>query len=128
MIDDYFNIQPSALFESSWMPKVDVEEKSDRLLVRADLPGMDLKDIDVHIEDNNLVITGEKRTESRTEDSKSCYIMSERHYGSFKRALPLPDGVKADNAKARYKDGVLTLELMKDESLKKDRIKIEVNN
>jgi len=126
MLEDFFNVQPSALFESSWMPKVDIEETNDRYMVKADLPGMDIKDIDVKIEENCLIITGEKKSENRTEDKKKNYIVFERHYGSFKRSLALPDGIKYDKAKAKYKDGVLILELLKDETVKAERIKIEV--
>jgi len=126
MLEDFFNIQPSALFESSWMPKVDIEEKDDRYMVRADLPGMDLKDIDVKIEENHLVITGEKKSERRTENKKNNFIVSERHFGSFKRSIALPDGVKFEEARAMYKDGVLNLELPKDDMKKPEKIKIEV--
>jgi HSP20 family protein len=94
---------------TTWAPSVDVLTRGDDLLVRADLPGIKPEDVHVEIEGNNLIIRGETSTEQKKEDQG--YFYSERRYGSFYRTIPLPEGVKADNAQARFNNGVLEITL-----------------
>ena len=89
-----------------WSPQIEVSRKGDNLVVCADLPGMSREDVHVEIREDHLVLEGERRQESRTEAEGSFY-RTERSYGRFYRAIPLPDGVDPDMAQARFQDGVL---------------------
>lgn len=92
-----------------WSPAVEVFEKGDTLVVRAELPGVSKDDVSVDIADDVLRIEGERRQES--EDRGEGFYRSERSYGRFMRAIPLPEGVDGDNADARFQDGVLEITL-----------------
>lgn len=91
--------------ETTWMPAVEVYQKGGQFIVHADLPGLNKEDVNVEIEDEMLTIRGERKEEK--EEKKEHYYRSERSYGSFYRAIPLPTEVKIENAKATFKDGVL---------------------
>ena len=88
-----------------WSPAIEVSERGDRLVVRADLPGLAKDDVKVETLDNHLVIQGERRQEH--EEQESGYRRSERRYGSFYRSIPLPEGAQTEQARAEFKDGVL---------------------
>lgn len=88
-----------------WLPEIDVFEKDNRLFTKVDLPGLKKEDVKVEVSDGQLVISGERKSEA--EEKKEQYYRCEREYGSFYRAVPLPDGVKADDVKATFADGVL---------------------
>lgn len=90
---------------ASWVPGIDVFEKDNRLITKIDLPGMKKEDVKVEVTDGHLAISGERRSEA--EEKKDNYYRSEREYGSFYRAVPLPDGVKLEDVKATFADGVL---------------------
>ena len=96
-----------SLAEGAWAPQVEVIERDNRLIVRADLPGMTKDDVKVDIDDNSLVIRGERKTEH--EEDEEGYYRSERSYGSFYRRIPLPSGVKAEEASADFRNGVLEI-------------------
>jgi HSP20 family protein len=91
--------------------QVDVAETDKEVKVSAELPGVDEADIDVRVSDGMLIISGEKKAESKVE--KTGYILHERTFGRVERALPLPDGIDADAAKATFKNGVLTVTIPK---------------
>ena len=109
--------------ERGWAPAVDLVDHKDELVLRADLPGLDEKDIEVTVQDGNLVIHGERKEE--TEEKKEDYYYSERTYGVFARTLPLPTGVDADKVKATFKNGVLEVHLPKAKEAKGRRIEIK---
>lgn len=88
-----------------WSPAIEVSERGDRLVVRADLPGLAKDDVKVEALDNHLVIQGERRHEH--EEQEGGYRRSERRYGSFYRSIPLPEGAQMEQARAEFKDGVL---------------------
>lgn len=92
-----------------WSPQVEVYERGGKLVVHADLPGLTKDDIDVDITDDGIRIRGERRQEQ--EESKEGYYRSERSYGSFYREIPLPSGVKAEEANATFRNGVLEITL-----------------
>jgi HSP20 family protein len=92
-----------------WSPAVEVLEKGDKLVVRAEIPGVSREDVNVDITDDALTIEGERRQES--EDRGEGFYRSERSYGRFLRTIPLPEGVNAENAEAKFKDGVLEVTL-----------------
>ena len=100
---------PLGLFAPSesvaWSPKIDVFERDNRLVTRVDLPGMKKEDVSVEVTDGHLTLSGERKRE--TEEKKDNLYRSEREYGSFYRAVPLPEGVKLEDVKATFSDGVL---------------------
>jgi HSP20 family protein len=91
--------------EAAWTPDVEMFEKDNTLYVRADVPGLKKEDITVEMTDDHLVLRGERKHEK--EEKGEGFYRAERSYGSFYRALPLPDGVKMEHAKATVHDGVL---------------------
>jgi HSP20 family protein len=88
-----------------WAPRVDVVTKDNKLVTRVDLPGMKKEDVLVEVEDGFLTLSGERKRE--TKEEKDNVYREEREYGSFCRTLPLPTGVKADDVKATFNNGVL---------------------
>ena len=107
-----------------WLPEVDIAEEKDRLIVKADLPGMKQEEIAVEVSDGVLTIKGERKRESETKDAKTYRV--ERSYGSFLRSFTLPAGVDAAKVNAAYKNGVLEITLPKLAEAKAKQIKVEV--
>jgi len=107
-----------------WLPSLDVAETKNEVVVKAEVPGMDPKDIDISLSDGVLTIKGEKRQEK--EEKEADYHLVERSYGSFIRSVQLPKEVKSDKISASYKDGILKISLPKSEEAKKKEIKIKV--
>jgi HSP20 family protein len=93
--------------DSTWTPAVDIEEKDDKYVLKAELPGLKKEDIHVELKNGYLTLRGERNMEH--EDRKKNYHRIERAYGSFERRFMLPDGVKESDIHAKYKDGVLEL-------------------
>jgi HSP20 family protein len=93
----------------TWTPQIEVTQRSNELIVRADLPGMNKDDVKVDVTEDAIVIQGERRREH--EEERGGVYRSERSYGSFYRAIPLPEGAITDQAKATFKDGVLEIKL-----------------
>ncbi|HEY4709239.1 MAG TPA: Hsp20/alpha crystallin family protein [Candidatus Acidoferrales bacterium] len=130
--------QVNRLFESSfpgrsdtsalttWAPAVDIYETENELVVKADLPDVSEKDLDVRIENNTLTIRGERKFEKKVEEEH--YLRVERTYGSFSRSFSLPNTVNSEAIKAEYKNGVLTVELPKRAESKPKQIKVNVTN
>ena len=102
-------LAPIGIERASWSPQVEVLRRGDNIVVRADLPGLDKKDIKVEVDDGMLTISGE-RCEEKEEDGTDFY-RSERSYGKFFRAVPLPEGADSEHTAATFKDGVLEITL-----------------
>ena len=96
---------------SDFMPNVEIKERDKSYTVCAEVPGMKESDINVTFRDNNLILEGERKSESKEE--KEGYYTSEFSYGSFYRSIPMEEEVNADSVKASYKDGILTVEMDK---------------
>jgi HSP20 family protein len=94
---------------SMWSPHVEVCERNGKLLIQADLPGMKRDDVNVRIEQDQVVIQGERHRQQ--ENQQSGYYRSERSYGSFYRTIPLPEGTNSESATASFRDGVLEIEV-----------------
>jgi len=94
-----------------FLPNVEIKEKDKSYKVCAEIPGMKESDINVTLRGNNLILEGERKSESKEE--KEGYYSSEFNYGSFYRSIPLEEEVNADSVKASYKDGILTVEMDK---------------
>lgn len=90
---------------AAWTPNIDVYEKDNRLIARVDLPGMKKEDVKVEVVDGRLTISGERQHE--TEENRENFYRCEREYGSFYRAIPLPEGATLDHIKAAFENGVL---------------------
>ncbi|MFO8010918.1 MAG: Hsp20/alpha crystallin family protein [Dehalococcoidia bacterium] len=105
-----------------WEPAVDVYEKDDKYIVKAELPGVKKDDIDVSVSGDTLTIKGERKDESETKEEN--YYLAERSYGSFVRSMALPSTVDADNIEANYDDGVLEVTLPKSEKEESKKVKV----
>jgi len=111
---------------AEWSPIVDIEESDTLYLIRADVPGVDKKDIDIRLENGVLSITGEKHTEKETGKGTKRH-RTESYSGSFARRFTLPTAVQADKVDATYKDGVLSLMIPKAEESRPKAIDIKVH-
>jgi len=107
---------------SDWAPAVDIKEEDDQYLLISDIPGVDPKDIDIHMENNILTIKGERNAELKTE--KDGFKRIERQHGVFYRRFTMPDGVNANGIKASSNHGVLTLQIPKQEATKPRKISV----
>lgn len=105
-------------------PSVDVSETDDEITVSADVPGMDEKDIEVTLDNDVLVLRGEKKRER--EEKKRNYHLVERAYGEFCRRIPLPSSIDPDKVKARFAKGVLTISIPKKPEARSREKKIEI--
>lgn len=106
----------------------DVIETPDELRAVMEIPGMNIEDIDITIDNNVLTVSGEKRVTLEEGEDGSSYRMSERRYGRFQRSFALPRNVEADNVSAEYADGVLTVRLPKKEEAKPRRIEVQAHS
>jgi HSP20 family protein len=123
--DDYFGsgrrgLQP---LQPEFAPAVDVKETAEAVVVKAEVPGMDAKEINISVTGDVLTIKGEKKSER--EEKEENYHLVERSYGSFSRSLTLPAAVDLDNIEAKYDQGVLTVTCPKKEEIKPKAIEIK---
>jgi HSP20 family protein len=109
---------------TSWAPAVDIFETEHELVVKADLPEIDPKDLDIRVENNILSIRGERKFESKVSQDK--YLRVERAYGSFSRSFSLANTVNSEAIRADYQNGVLTLTVPKREEAKPKQIRVNV--
>jgi HSP20 family protein len=120
LFDNFFSPSPlrgdwlesagrSSLGTMNFWPEIEVHQAGDKLVVKADVPGLKREDINVELRDNELCISGERRSES--EQSEGRYYRTERTYGSFCRVVPLPEGAKPETASASFENGVLKVEI-----------------
>jgi HSP20 family protein len=107
---------------TTWSPAIDIFETENEIVVKAELPGVDRKDISVHLENGVLTLRGERRFEKETKDEN--YHRIERSYGGFSRSFSIPMLVDEQNIQADYKDGILKILLPKKEQAKPKQIKI----
>jgi len=109
-----------------WAPAVDILETENELVLKADIPGLEMKDIDIQLENGTLTVKGERKFEK--EEKNKGYHRLERSYGSFVRYFTVPETVDVEKVKADYNAGVLTITLPKKEIAKPRAIKVQVNN
>ncbi|HEV2200719.1 MAG TPA: Hsp20/alpha crystallin family protein [Bryobacteraceae bacterium] len=133
-----FELFPARMFQDSmnrlfaepngrpWVPAVDIQETENELILKADVPEVEMKDIDVRLENGTLTIRGERKFEAKK--NEGGWHRVERGYGSFERAFTVPDTVSPEGVKAEYKNGVLTVTLPKKEVAKPRQIKVEVTH
>jgi len=136
LFEDFFPRSMLRQFKSEWpstnllaapfeyrMPKIDIVDRDDEIFVRAELPGIDKKDIEISMADYTLTIKGE--TKKQEKEEKGDYYRCETSQGSYMRTLSLPAEVNSDKAKSSFKDGVLELTLPKMERAKRRTIKVD---
>ncbi len=117
-----FTTSDSGLQMCDWIPNIDIKEDDNQYIIHADIPGVDPKDIDVHMEHNRLIIKGVK--ESKSEDKSDGYVRVERSKGSFLRYFSLPNTV-GDDIKAKSKNGVLEVTIPKANKNISKKIQVE---
>ena len=110
--------------EGDWAPRVDISEDDGKIVLRADLPGVNEKDVSVKVEDNVLTLSGERKFEKETDEENFHRV--ERTYGSFTRGFSLPETVDTDKIKAKYDKGVLTISIPKVETKPKTERVIKI--
>jgi len=129
LFEEFFNDFPfnssSPSTRESWSPAVDILEKEGDLVLRAELPGMTEKQIELKLEGNTLTLKGERKLEN--EEKKNNYHRVESYYGSFMRAFRLPDTVDMEKISAEYKNGVLVITMPQKPEVKPREIQVSVN-
>lgn len=121
LFDDFF--LPSGVRDFSFMPQVDISENNNQIKVKADLPGVTEKDIELTLENNILTIRGKREEEKETKEDN--YYSRERIYGTFMRQVQIPKRVNPDSVKAKFKNGVLEVVMDKAEEEKSKKIAIQ---
>jgi len=128
LFEDFFNgfpfTSPLSDNRETWTPSVDILEKDGNLILRAELPGISEKQIEIKLEGNILTLKGERKMEK--EDDKANYHRVESFYGSFTRSFRLPDTVDAEKISADYKNGVLTITIPQRPEVKPREIPVTV--
>ena len=122
-LNRFFSEAPS---DRPWSPAVDIAENENELVLTADIPGVQMGDIDIRLEDGTLTLTGSRKFEN--EEKKSGYHRIERSYGSFRRVFALPDSIESEMVSASYENGVLKVMLPKKEIAKPRSIKVELGS
>ena len=107
-----------------FVPSAEIQETGEAIHLKLEIPGMDAKDLDIQVTQEEVAITGERKEESTTEEKG--YTRSEFRYGKFKRVIPLPSKVRNDAVEAEYKDGILRLVLPKAEEEKNKVVKVNL--
>lgn len=106
-------------------PKIDIYETNDEIIMKAEIPGIDKKDLNVSVDENYIRLSGQIKRSNEFSDENIYH--SERFYGNFSRTIPLPVGIKPDQTTAEYKDGILTITAPKQETSKKKEKRIDIN-
>ena len=114
---------PTADGERVWSPSLELTETEEELRLRAELPGVDPKDVEITLDGDHLTVSGKKEASKESEKENCRY--SERSYGAFRRTLALPVEVQADSAEANHKDGVLTITLKKEPKVTPKKIPVK---
>ncbi|MBU6420538.1 MAG: Hsp20/alpha crystallin family protein [Gammaproteobacteria bacterium] len=120
---NYLPADGGDLAATDWLPAVDIKEEDSRFLVRADLPGVDPKDVEITLQNGTLAIKGKRESEAKRDEQD--YYRVERVYGEFFRRFTLPDSADPDKVTAKYDKGVLEIEIGKSEARKPRRITVK---
>ena len=120
-----FNEGESSMTASNFIPAADIYEDEKNIVLKLEVPGIPEKDLDVRVENNTLIVKGERKLEK--EEKEENFHRIERRYGSFFRAFTLPTSVETENIDASYENGVLKLELKKKPEAQPKQIKVNIN-
>ena len=115
----------SLLKNGRFMPAAEINETDEAIDLKVEIPGMQPEDIDVEVSANSVAIRGERKSETKSE--KDGVTRSEFHYGSFQRVIPLPGRIQNTGVNAEYKDGILTLHMLKAEEERNRVVKVDIN-
>src|SRR5947209_6515669 len=126
LFQDFGRGSQDELMTTGFIPAVDVYEDEQNLTLSLEVPGLDEKDIDIRLENNQLTVRGERRFEK--EQKEENFHRIERRYGSFSRSFTLPNTIDTENVNASYENGVLKLELAKREEAKPKQIKVNIGS
>ena len=110
----------------TFIPAIELKSTDEAVILRAELPGIEAKDLDVEVGRESVAIAGEYKTEAKTEDKEHQIYRSEFRYGKFQRVIPLPTTVENDQVKAEFKDGILTLTMPKVEAERPKVVKLNL--
>lgn len=124
LFEDFFTRRPRTSGPLVWQPAVEVFETDNEVVVKAELPGMDPKNVSVTVTGDGLTIKGEAKVEQ--EDKGRNYYRRELRYGSFQRTIPLPTEVKSEETKAAFRNGILEVKVPKAERVKPKTVRVEV--
>ena len=124
LFDGTFHSQSENSAITSWAPAVDIYETENELVLKADLPGVNEKDIDVRVENNMLTVRGERQFETKVKEDN--FLRVERTYGAFNRSFGLPNTVNTEGITAEYKNGVLSVTLPKRAESKPKQVKVNI--
>ncbi len=113
-----------SLAPGSWSPAVDIYETGENIVMKAEIPGINRKNITLEVKENTLTLKGERKFEKEVKEEN--YHRIERSYGSFQRSFTLPSNIERDKVEAKFQDGILEVTLPKVETAKPKQIKVEV--
>mgnify|MGYP003132059009 CR=1 FL=1 len=122
IMDEFFN-DAVATRQHAFAPSIDISETDKQYLIDVEVPGMDKKDIELNVDNNTLIISGERKFENK-EDGKHFHRV-ESSYGNFSRSFTLPDNVESESIQATYNNGILNITIDKSEQKMKKQIKIK---
>jgi len=129
LFDELFSVQDAPLAtgkRGAWAPAIELKTADTEVVLRAELPGIDAKDLDVQVTREAVSISGEYKAETKTEEGR--IVRSELRYGKFYRVIPLPFKVQNDQVKAEFQDGILTLVLPKLQAKLPKVVKVNLDN
>jgi HSP20 family protein len=124
LFEDFFSRRPRQAGPMVWQPAIEISETENDIIVKAELPGIDPKNVEVNVTAEGLTIKGEARTEQ--EEKKRNYYRRELRYGAFQRTVPLPIEVKGEDAKATFRHGILEVKVPKAERVRPKSVKVEI--
>ena len=125
MVDDFFSpfdVHNGEMSAWNWQPVVDVYDNDDRIIIKAELPGVDKKDIEIDVKNRILTLKGKRSSDHEVKEDN--YVRRERFFGMFERTFTLPADVDAEKIQADYKDGVLNIDIPKPETQKPKQITV----
>jgi HSP20 family protein len=126
LFEDFFTRRPRSAGPLVWQPAVEIFETDHEIVIKAELPGIDPKSVNVTMTSEGLTIKGEHRAEH--EDKGRNYYRRELRYGSFQRTIPLPSEVKSDETKAAFRNGILEVKIPKAERVRPKSVQVEVDS
>ncbi|MBP7279882.1 MAG: Hsp20/alpha crystallin family protein [Sedimentibacter sp.] len=123
-ISNFFDFSPMRFFGGMSSPRVDVYQTDTDVVVKAEIPGITKEDLNVYVDENSIRLSGQSKRDNEYKDEH--VYRTERFYGSFSRTIPLPVEIKSDQAKAEYKDGILSITVPKVEPAKSKGKRIDI--
>jgi HSP20 family protein len=128
MFEDILSDRSLPVFSTgdmTWVPAIEMTETETDLTLKAEIPGISAQDLDIQVSEDSVMIVGEHKEEAKTDEKG--YLRSEFHYGQFQRMVALPVSIRNQEAKADFKDGILTLTLPKSEEAQRKVVKLNLN-